>query len=195
MLRRTADTESAGGRGAAVAALLLVLAASPTLPSLRSSAWAADAGTTLEGSGIHYPGGFDPNTVGEIQGRASGIAVPRQGPVRFRLDTGKDRYTVLASPPWYWDALRIDLPEGSEVLVRGSKTLGRDMNLYVIAQEIRFPAAGKSWVLRDEDGFPRWRGQRGNGIGGGAGGGMGGSSPMRRGGGAGGPGGMGGRRR
>ena len=188
VLLRTGETGVAGSR-AAGAALLLSLAVLSLFQLLPSTAQAADTGTVLEGSGIRYPGGFDPNTVGEIRGRVSGLAVPKQGPVRFRLDTGQENYTVLASPPWYWKDLGIDLPAGSEVLVRGSKTLGKDMNLYVIAQEIRLLSSRKSWTLRDEDGFPHWKGQGGAG----SGNGTGGNSPMRRGGG-GGPGG-GGRRR
>jgi uncharacterized membrane protein YgcG len=191
VLLRTGKTGVAGRGGAAGAALLLSLAALALFLSFPATAQAADSGTVLEGSGIRYPGGFDPNTVGEIRGRASGLTVPKEGPVRFRLDTGRENYTVLASPPWYWKDLGIDLPDGSEVLVRGSKTLGKDMNLYVIAQEIRLLPSSKSWTLRDEDGFPRWKGHGGAGSGSGAGG----ISPMRRGGGGGGGMGGGGRRR
>jgi uncharacterized membrane protein YgcG len=191
VLRRTGNTAFITRSGAAVAALLLFLAALMSIPTSRANAQAGDPDAPLEGSGIRYPGGFDADTVGEIRGRASGLLVPESGPVRFRLDTGKDRYTVLASPPWYWKDLRVALPDGSEVRVRGSITLGKDMNLYVVAQEIRLHPSGDSFVMRDEDGFPRWKSRRGAGTGNGAGGG----SPMRRGGGGGGPGGMGGRRR
>jgi len=192
VLRRTGNAPSVGRGGAAVAALLLFLAALASIPSSRANAQDGDPDTTLNGSGIHYPGGFDPDTVGELRGKTSGLLVPERGPVRFRMDTGKDRYTVLAAPSWFWKDLRIDLPDGSEVRVRGSITLGKDMNLYVIAQEIRLLPSEDSWPLRDENGFPRWKGQRG----GGAGHGAGGASPMRGGGGAGGgSGGMGGRHR
>ena len=192
VLLRTGETGLAGRGGAAGAVLLLFLAALVSFSYFPATAHAAESGTILEGSGIHYPGGFDPNTTGEIRGRASGLTIPKEGPVRFRLDTGQENYTVLASPPWYWKDLGIDLPDGSEVLVRGSKTLGKDMNLYVIAQEIRLLSSRKSWTLRDEDGFPHWKGQGGAG----SGNGTGGISPMRRGGGGGGGGtGGGGRRR
>ncbi len=190
VLLRTGKTGLARRSKAAGAALLLFLAGLVSFHSFPATAQAADPGTVLEGSGIRFPGGFDPNTAGEIQGRVSGLAVPKEGPVRFRLDTGQENYTVLASPPWYWKDLRIDLPDGSEVRVRGSKTLGKDMNLYVIAQEIRLLSSEKSWTLRDEDGYPRWKGLGGVG----SGNGTGGISPMRRGGG-GGSGGVGGRRR
>ena len=86
--------------------------------------------------------------------------------MRFRLDSGKEKYTVLVSPSWYWEDLRTEIKEGSEVSVRGSKTLGRDMEMYIIAQEIRFVSSGQAWVFRDEKGFPLWKGQGGrNGSG------------------------------
>jgi len=189
-LRRTGSTEMTGGSRAAVRALLLFLALILSFPA---GVHAADPDTVLAGSGIRYPGGFDPDTVGEIRGRASGYSTPDEGPVFFRLSTERENYTVLASPPWYWKDIKADLPDGSDVRVRGSKTLGKDMVLYVIAQEVQFLPSGKSWVFRDGDGYPLWKGRKGVA----AGSGMGGASPMRRGGGGagGGPGGPGGRRR
>jgi hypothetical protein len=143
------------------------------------TALAAGDGTVLENSGILYPEGFDPNTVGEVRGTARGVEKPERGPIRFRLDSGKETYTVLVSPSWYWEDLRTEIPEGAEVSVRGSKTLGRDMRMYMIAQEIRILSAGRTWTFRDPDGFPLWKGGRG-GAGIGVGGGSG--SPMLRGG-------------
>ncbi|MEW6719546.1 MAG: hypothetical protein AB1346_03760 [Thermodesulfobacteriota bacterium] len=181
------------GRSGAALAPLLVPALLALLLGFPSAARAAEADTVLAGSGIQYPGGFDPDTVGEVRGRISDSFIPGDGPVRFRVDTGRERYTVLASPPWYWKDVRVDLPDGSEVRVRGSKTLGKDMSLYVVAQEVELLSSGKSWVFRDGDGHPLWKGRKGVAVGSG----MGGASPMRRGGGGsgGGPGGPGGRRR
>lgn len=143
----------------------------------------------IPGGGI-YPGGFDPNTVGEVRGTARGVEKPELGPMRFRLESGKETYTVLVSPSWYWEDLRTEIPEGAEVSVRGSKTLGRDMGMYIIAQKIRVMSSDQAWVFRDPTGFPLWKGQGGGmGVGGGSG------SPMLRGGGGKGPGGMGGRGR
>ncbi len=129
---------------------------------------------TLEGSGIRYPGGFDPNTAGEIRGKAYGFTQPESGPVYFRLDSGKESYTVLVSPRWYWSDLGETLTDGAEVQVRGSKSLGKDGNLYVIAQEMRLVPSGKTLVFRDESGYPFWRGPR---MGTGGSGGFG--SPQR----------------
>lgn len=112
----------------------------------------------LEASGIHYPGGYDPHTVGEVRGKASRLTRPEKGPVRFTLVSDRETYTVLTSPAWYWNDSQIKNIEGQEITVRGSKSLGKDGNLYIIAQEITIPFWGKSVELRGVDGTPLWRG-------------------------------------
>ena len=112
----------------------------------------------LEESGIRYPDGFDPNTVGEVRGRVFGFSRPARGPVSFRLESSRETYTVLASPAWFWKDIKADLPEGAVVRVRGSKSLGKDGNLYIVAQEMRIMASDRSLVFRGEDGFPLWKG-------------------------------------
>ncbi len=172
--------------------LMLLFLLTAFLPLALDTAQAGERDTVLEGSGIHYPGGFDPNTVGEVRGKAYGLSVPERGPVRFRLETGRETYTVLASPKWFWKDLNAELPDGAETRVRGSKTLGQDSNMYIIAQRIRIGSSGRPMDLRDDGGFPLWKGPKTGGMG--APGGFG--SPMGGGGGMGsGPGGMGGRRR
>lgn len=121
----------------------------------------------LEESGIRYPDGFDVNTVGEINGKVSGFSQPDQGPGRFNLLTKKETYTVITSPKWYWNDLDGKIRDGDEVTVTGSKTLGKDGNLYIIAQEIKVPSSGKLLVFRGKDGGPLWRGP-GGGSGGGS---------------------------
>lgn len=178
-LRQSGRAVKTGRGRAALSALLPGFLCVLFLLPAGGAALAAGDGTALEGSGILYPGGFDPNTVGEVRGTARGIERPERGPIHFRLDSGKETYTVFASPSWYWEDLRTEIPEGAEVSVRGSKTLGRDMGMYIIAQEIRILSAGRSWTFREPDGFPLWKGGRG-GAGIGVGGGSG--SPMLRGG-------------
>lgn len=193
MSGRIGSHRSALPRGAALSAFALLFWALAFLPPVLQTALAEDGDVVLQGSGVRYPGGFDPNTVGEVQGRAYGLVQPQHGPVRFQLDAGNETYTVLASSNWYWKDLKAKLPDGSNVLVRGSKSLGNDMQLYIVAQKIRLLDSGRSLVLRNEAGKPLWQGQAG-GPSGTPGGFMGGGGPM--GGGFGGMGGgMGGRRR
>ncbi|MDZ4165019.1 MAG: hypothetical protein U1C55_07815 [Smithellaceae bacterium] len=112
--------------------------------------------TGLPESGIRYPGGFDLNTVGEIQGRAFGFVFPESGPVRFQVAFLKETYIVLTSPAAFWHDLKGELKEGGEVRVLGSKTLGADGRLYLIAQEVRIPERDIIVNFRTEKGSPLW---------------------------------------
>ena len=193
MVRRIGSHVLPLPRVAALLALPLMFWAIAFLPPVLKTAHAEEADVVLQGSGVRYPGGFDPNTVGEVQGKAYGLAQPKNGPVRFRLEAGKESYTVLASSNWYWKDLKTQLADGSNVVVRGSKSLGNDMQLYIVAQKIRLLDSGRTVVLRDEAGKPLWKGMAG-GATGAQGGFMGGGGSM--GGGVGGMGGgMGGMRR
>ncbi len=178
--RRRGNTfRTCTSRAAHAALLVLAVFAVCTFP-FSQSAHSQERETVLPESGIRYPGGFDPNTLGEVRGTASNLTRPERGPVRFRLASERDTYTVLACPQWMWSDLKVDLPDGTKVKVRGSKSLGRDGNLYVIAQEMEFLNSGKSIAFRDASGTPLWKGPQGRMMG--TGRGMG--SPM------GGPGGM-----
>jgi hypothetical protein len=111
----------------------------------------------LPGSKIRYPGGFDPNTVGEIQGTATDFSFTGDGPVSFQIKFSQDTYLVLVSPKSSWsDELTEDLKEGAYVRVIGSKTLGADGRLYMIAQDVEVPQTGRKFSFRSEKGSPLW---------------------------------------
>ncbi|MDY6990446.1 MAG: hypothetical protein SWQ30_20585 [Thermodesulfobacteriota bacterium] len=126
---------------------------------------AAQEETVLPESGIRYPGGFDSNTVGEVQGKVRELVVPERGPVSFKLTGERETYRVLSGPAWYWGDVSEEIADGTEVRVRGSKSLGKDGNLYMVAQEIDIVASGKSMVFRSEHGSPVWKGSRRRGAG------------------------------
>jgi hypothetical protein len=178
--RHRGNTFRTGTSRAAHAALLVLAVCAVCTFPFAQSAHAQEQDTVLPESGIRYPGGFDPNTIGEVRGKASDLSRPERGPVRFRLVSDRDTYTVLACPPWMWSDLKVDLPDGTEVKVRGSKSLGKDGNLYVIAQEMELPGAGKSIAFRDGGGIPLWKGSPGRmmGTGRGMGSTMGGPGGM-----------------
>jgi hypothetical protein len=111
----------------------------------------------IEKSGIHYPDGYDVNTVGVVQGKARNLYKPERGPLRFSLVSKTGAYTVLLSPPWYWNQQKASIQDGDDVRITGSKSLGKDGNLYIIAQEVRLPGAEKTLLLRDKNGFPLWK--------------------------------------
>jgi hypothetical protein len=157
----------AGGRATSVVLLSLFL--SPILLGSARSVWAQEKALVLPESGIHYPEGFDANTIGEVRGKAFAPSTPAGGPVQFRLVSERESYTVLASPEWYWNDLKIELADGTEVLVRGSKSLGKDGKLYIIAQELQILPGGTPLAFRGEDGYPLWK-KAASGVTGGRGG-------------------------
>ena len=173
---------------AALAVLLFLACWSVPLLAAKP-AQAQEKEIVLSESGIHYPGGFDANTVGKVRGKAFGYFRSQRGPVRFQVTSANETYTVLACPPWYWKDVGAKISNGAEVVVRGSKSLGKDGKLYIIAQEIRILPSGKPLVFRNEDGRPLWKGPMRKTMGAGRGygssprgmGGMRGGGGMRRG--------------
>jgi hypothetical protein len=148
-------------RSKAVLAALLFLIICWVVPLLFvQQAHAEEKEGVLPESGIRYPGGFDPNTVGSVEGTVHGYFQPKSGPVGLQVVSERETYTVLVSPAWYWKDLGAKVSDGTQVRVRGSKSLGRDGKLYIIAQEIQILPSGQSLVFRSEDGFPLWKGSR-----------------------------------
>jgi hypothetical protein len=124
---------------------------------LTVSAASALEDNVLEQSGIKYPDGYDINTVGEVAGKAFNLVIPEKGPARFSLSSKREIYTVFASPGWYWNDLDIVFKDGSEIKVTGSKSLGKDGNLYIIAREIVVSDYNRSIVFRTNKGEAIWK--------------------------------------
>jgi len=152
-----------GARGM-VSLVSLALMVAVTLTAFPPRAGAAGAlenrDQVLPGCGICYPGGYDINTVGDVQGRVTDLDVPAEGPVRFVVAGERERWVVLASPAWFWKSVRLRLAPGDSVAVHGSKTLGADGTLYLVAREIHPPDEAPVVVLRDPQGIPLWSGAR-----------------------------------
>jgi len=146
-------TRGTGGRATLVLLLFSVAFAAGVL-----DAHAQQAGDQpLPGCGICYPGGYDLNTVGSLEGIVLEVHLPDEGPVRLLVSGGGERWVVLASPAWFWTRIDPGVVQGDVVTVRGSKTLGADGNLYLVAQEVRRPGAGTFAIVRDRRGVPLWR--------------------------------------
>lgn len=154
-----------GTRGAGTRASLVFASAflSLALGVVHPAGAAESPDQVLPGCGICYPGGYDPNTVGEVVGKVSDIVIPDDGPVRFTVSDDDERWVVLASPAWFWQSAGLPLSAGDTVAVRGSKSLGADRKLYIVAQTIGRPGERPALLLRDARGAPLWRGGHGGG--------------------------------
>lgn len=156
--------------------LILMTAFSFIASPFMQVSYAQEKDTILSDSGIVYPGGYDLNTVGDVQGKIAGIIIPESGPVRMTLIASQETYIVLTSPNWYWKDMKATVPDGTEVSVRGSKSVGKDGNLYIIAQEIRVIGSKQTLVFRNESGKALWSGGSQAGRTGSQGGGFGSSA-------------------
>ncbi len=160
--------------GRAVTAVLPVLFFLTLLALPAAAAPVAATGeeeTTLSGSGIHYPGGYDPNTAAVVEGRVAELHWPCCGPVSFTLLARRDRYTVLTAPASHWLETGLNIPPGTAVKVTGSKAMGRDGKLYLVAAEVLIVPTGAVISFRDTGGNPGWKcRQNAHGQGGGRGG-------------------------
>jgi hypothetical protein len=146
------------GRSPKLRRLLLLAATIALAPVTGVSAQETEPEVTLPHCGIRYPGGYDPNTVGVVEGRVAAFDLPERGPVSFRLETAVESYTVLAAPAWYWEERQLRIRAGDRVRIKGSKTMGADGNLYLVAQQITVAGAEGPVVLRDAAGKPAWSG-------------------------------------
>jgi hypothetical protein len=143
------------GRAALVALLVAVCLFSATIfPPL---ALAMDTTESLAKSGIRYPEGFDVNTVGEVTGKAQSVVRPTKGPVMFDLFTPGETYRVVAAPTWFLDDLKVRIAEGDALRVVGSKAVGKDGNLYIVARDIYIAGSSRPVALRDASGEAKWR--------------------------------------
>jgi hypothetical protein len=103
--------------------------------------------------------GYDENTEIKIAGTVT-QAVPRmRGAVIIMLQTPNRDYRVITGPRWYLDIEGFDFKVGDNLRVTGSKFIGRDGNLYIVARKIKDSSTGKVLRLRDSDLVPYWRGR------------------------------------
>ncbi len=111
----------------------------------------------LKKSGILYPEGYDLNTVTEVKGILKNLVLSEKGPAHFTLLSGLDSYVIFMSPRWYLEDLNFSISEGTEITVVGSKSMGKDGNLYIIAREIKL-SNNQVYSFRGKSGMPLWRG-------------------------------------
>ena len=99
---------------------------------------------TLPACGIRYPGGYDPNTVGVVEGRVAVVRPPGAGPRLVPSRGCRGNLHRLHGPGLVLGRTgRSRSGTAISVRVKGSKTMGADGNLYLVAQEITVDGAEK----------------------------------------------------
>ena len=129
---------------------------------------------TGQGRGMG-PGGagrmYDAQTEVTVKGQVTEVGTyPSMGPgaaqgMNYRgviLKTDQGDLKVHLGPAWYMDEQKLALKKGDTLEVTGAKTT-QDQETVILAREVTLD--GKKIALRDNQGFPVWRGQ-GRGMGG-----------------------------
>ncbi len=102
--------------------------------------------------------GYDENTeiviIGTIKQCAARPYIKLQC---FTLQTRTRIFKVIVAPRWFVRRLELNLNDGENVKVVGSKFFGRDGCLCLLARSIRFLSSGRNVVLRDRRCKPVWQ--------------------------------------
>jgi hypothetical protein len=103
---------------------------------------------------------FDPATLQTISGKVAAYeTVGGFGPYGMKaltVETEGKELTIMLGPEFYLTDEKLSLKEGDEVTVVASPA-GYRTKTFFVAKKVT--AKGKTLALRDEAGFPIWRGQ------------------------------------
>jgi|WetSurMetagenome_2_1015567.scaffolds.fasta_scaffold00164_21 hypothetical protein len=102
--------------------------------------------------------GYDENTEIRIKGAVTEVLPGMRGSVIVILKTSNREYRVVTGPQRYLYQEGFEFRTGDRVRVTGSKFIGRDGCLYVIARWISNVSTGRILLLRDSALIPLWRG-------------------------------------
>jgi len=108
---------------------------------------------------------YDPKTVETVKGEV--VAVDRIAPgyaqsggIHLRLKTASENIAVHLGPAWFVEKQEVKIVRNDRIEVTGSRVkYGKDC--VIIAGTVS--KEGKTIVLRDEKGVPKWSGWRGRG--------------------------------
>ncbi len=105
---------------------------------------------------------YDVNKIETLNGKVVSVdaytsrRVISQG-VHLLVDTGKETVEVLLAPSWYLENRDLVIAPEDKIVITGSR-IDLDGEPAIVAREIR--KGNTTLVLRDENGFPLWRGWR-----------------------------------
>jgi hypothetical protein len=101
--------------------------------------------------------GYDENTEIRIKGVVTEILPQMRGAIIVIIKAGNREYRVVTGPKKYLLLENIEFKPKDSLLVTGSKFIGRDGCIYIIARRIKNVSSGRNLLLRDSALIPLWR--------------------------------------
>lgn len=104
---------------------------------------------------------FDPLSVISVDGEVTNVQVVQPAHLRHtglhaRIDSNGSSYEVPFGPEWYMRKIGLELRENQQIQIQGS-LIERDGSEILVPT--RVTVSGKTFVLRDSNGIPSWKGQ------------------------------------
>jgi hypothetical protein len=105
--------------------------------------------------------GFDPSAVIQVEGTVKTVSLETtRGMSSLLLESVDGAYQVMIAPGWYLKDQQWDIQSGDLIKVEGSRMTDAKGKLYLVASRITNQRTGTLFELRDDQGNPRWRGER-----------------------------------
>jgi hypothetical protein len=102
--------------------------------------------------------GYDENTEIRVKGIVKDISSRKRGAIVLLFKAGNREYRVVTGPQRYLLQEGFEFRSGDSLFVVGSKFIGRDGSIYIVARRIKNTVSGKTLLLRDSSLIPLWRG-------------------------------------
>lgn len=118
------------------------------------------------GPGSSYMRMYNPSTIETIKGKVVKVdkITPMKGMyygIHALIKTGEEELSVHLGPGWYVEKQTPQVKEGDQVEITGSKITFQGKPALIAA---KLTKGDETLVLRDENGFPKWRGWRRGGM-------------------------------
>lgn len=127
-----------------------------TFPTVGQAFWGSGSDNQ---SGLDLETGYDANTVTTVSGHVVSVQTSDERHAsQLELEVNGNRSVVILGPKRYWDENGIVIKVGDSIIVSGSKAVGKDGIVYIIAQKVADISQITSVTLRNESGRPAWAG-------------------------------------
>lgn len=101
---------------------------------------------------------YDLNTEMTVIGVVKDALNQRRGPLTFVFQAKEKQFLIVTAPWWYLREIDLNIKNNMHLEVIGSKLYDKEGNLYLIIYSIKDLDSQKTYILRNNDLTPMWRG-------------------------------------